>query len=62
MNAVAAAGAALRMRKHVPGGNDNVLVVPHGSIVSDFHNDDAWVEAFVHLFPEGCADPNVLEA
>ena len=50
------------MSKHVPGCKDNDLVVPHGSILSDFHNDDAGVEGFVHLFPEGCADPNVLQA
>ena len=59
MNAVAAAETALRM---VPGGNDNVLVVPHGSILSDFYNDDARVEGFVNLFPEGCADSNVLQS
>ena len=62
MHAVAAAETALRMGKHVPGGNDNVLVVPHGSILSEFHNDDAWIEGLVHLFPKGCADPNVLQA
>ena len=50
MNAVAAAETSLRMSKHVPGGKDNVLVVPHGSILSDFHNDDAWVEGFAHFF------------
>ena len=38
------------------------LYPPHGSIKNDFHNDDAGVEGFVHLFPEGCADPNVLQA
>ena len=62
MNAVAAAETALRMSKYMPEGNDNVLVVPHGSILSDFHNNDAWVKGFVHLFPEGCADPDVLQA
>ena len=62
MNAVAAAETALRMGKRVSGGKDNVLVVPHGSILSDFRNDDAWVEGFVYLFPEGCADLIVLQA
>eukprot|EP00904_Undaria_pinnatifida_P005459 jgi/Undpi1/2042/HiC_scaffold_12.g05428.m1 len=62
VNAVAAAETVHRMGKHVPGGKHNVLVVPHGSILSDFHNDDAWVAGFVHLFPEGCADPNIFQA
>ena len=62
MNAVAAAETALRMGKHVPGGDDNVLVVPYSSILSDFQNNGARIEGFVHLFPEGCADPNVLQA
>ena len=62
MNALTAAETALRMGKHMIGGKDNVLVVPHGSILSCFLNDDAWVEGFVHLFSKGCADPNVLQA
>eukprot|EP00904_Undaria_pinnatifida_P011183 jgi/Undpi1/7195/HiC_scaffold_22.g09669.m1 len=62
MNAVAEAETALRMGKHVSGGKDNVFVVPHVSILSNFHNDNAWVEGFVHLFQDGCADPNVLQA
>ena len=47
MNAVGAAESALRMDKHVPGGKDNVLVVLHDSILSDFYNADAWVEGFI---------------
>ena len=54
MNSVAAAETVLRMGKAVPGGTENVLVVPHGNVLSDFHNNDAWVAGFVHLFPEGC--------
>lgn len=57
MNSVAAAETALRMGKALPGGTDNVLVVPHGDILGDFHNDDAWVAGFVHLLPEGCGGP-----
>ena len=52
----------LRIFQHVPGGKENVLVVSHGSILSDFHIDDALVDGFVHLIPEGGADPNVLHA
>ena len=48
---------ALRMSKSVPGGTDNVLVVLHGNILSDFHNDDAWVAGFVQLFPDGFGGP-----
>ena len=59
---MAAAETALRMGKHVPGGKDNVLVVAHGSILSDVHNDDAWVEWFVHCFTEDCANPNDVQA
>ena len=54
---VAATETALRMGKAFPGGIDNILVVPHGNILSDFHNDDAWVAGFVHLFPEGSGGP-----
>ena len=52
MNAVATVETALRIGKHVPGGEGNVLAVPHpyGSILSDYQNDDAWVEGFVHCF------------
>ena len=56
MNAVAAAETALRRGKPVPGGTDNDRVVPH-DVLCDFHNDDAWVAEFVHLFPEGCGGP-----
>ncbi|CAN0469164.1 unnamed protein product, partial [Scytosiphon promiscuus] len=57
LNSVAAAETALRRGKAVPGGTENILVVPHGNILSDFHNNDAWVAGFVHLFPEGCGGP-----
>ena len=62
MNAVAAAETALGMGKHVPGGKENVLVIPHGSILTNSHNDNAGVEGLMHLFPEGHADPNVFQA
>ncbi|CAN0391997.1 unnamed protein product, partial [Laminaria digitata] len=39
------------------GGTLNAMIVPHGDILSDFHNDAAWVGAFVHLHPEGCGGP-----
>eukprot|EP00904_Undaria_pinnatifida_P011887 jgi/Undpi1/7829/HiC_scaffold_23.g10302.m1 len=42
MSDVAAAETALRMGKDVLGGKDNVLVLPHGKILSGFHNDDAF--------------------
>ena len=51
---VAATETALRMGKAFPGGIDNILVVPHGNILSDSHND---VAGFVQLFPEGCSGP-----
>ena len=54
---VAATETAISMGKAFPGGIDNILVVPHGNILSDFHNDDAWVAGFVHLFPEGSGGP-----
>lgn len=40
--AVTAAETDPRMGNHVPGSKDNVLV-PHENILSEFHNDDAWV-------------------
>ena len=57
MNSVAAAETALRMGRAFLGVTDNILPVAHGDILSDFHNDDAWVAGFVHLFPEGCDGP-----
>ena len=51
---LAAIETALRMGKAFPGGIDNILVVPHGNILSDSHND---VAGFVQLFPEGCSGP-----
>ena len=57
IDSVADSETALRMGKAFPGGIDNILVVPHGNILSDFHNDDAWVAGFVHLFPEGSGGP-----
>ena len=62
MSAVAAAETALRTGKHDPAGENNVIVVPHSSILSDNHNNHAWVAGLVHLFPEGCADQNALQA
>ena len=50
MNTVAEAGTAVLMGKHVSGRKYSVLVVPHGSILIDFHIDDAWVAGFVTLF------------
>ena len=58
MNAVVAAETTLRMGKPMPGGKDSVLVVPHGNILSDFRNNDAWVVGFEQLFPEGCGGPD----
>ena len=54
---VATAETALCMSRAVPVGTDNVLVVLHSNIVSYFHNDDAGVAGFVHLFPDGCSGP-----
>ena len=51
---------ALRMGKAFPGRKVNILVVPYGNTLSDFHNDDAWVAGFAHLFPEGCGGPKDL--
>ena len=57
LGTVDAAETALRHSKPLPGGAPNAMVIPHGDILSDFHNDDAWVGAFVHLHPEGCGGP-----
>ena len=54
---VAATETSLRMGKAFPRGIDNIMVVSRGNILSHFHNHDAWVAGFVHLFPEGCGGP-----
>ena len=54
---MAAAETALGMGKAFPGVTYNILAIARGNILSDFHNDDAWVAGFVHLFPEGCGGP-----
>ncbi|CAM9698129.1 unnamed protein product, partial [Ectocarpus fasciculatus] len=51
------AEAALRRGQPPPGGTSNALVVPHGEILDDYNNNSAWVEGFMHAFPEGCGGP-----
>ena len=41
INSVAATETSIHMGKAFPRGMDNILVVPPGNILSDFHNDDA---------------------
>ncbi|MEP2990897.1 MAG: hypothetical protein ABJO88_18230, partial [Parasphingorhabdus sp.] len=57
MKSVAAAETALLMSKAVPGGTTNVLVVPHGYILSDVRNNDVWVAGLAHLFSQECGGP-----
>lgn len=44
-------------RRGLPPDTPNVLVVPHGNILDDFNNNSAWVEGFMHAFPEGSGGP-----
>jgi hypothetical protein len=44
-------------RKLLPARAKRYQEEPRRNILSDFHNDDACVAGFVHLFPKGCGGP-----
>ena len=54
---LAVAQARLLRGEPPVGGTRNAVVVPHGDILGDFHNNSAWTGGFADLFPEGAGGP-----